>query len=114
MRPDDAVRIGHIIEACEACRSFVTGRTRADLNADLMLRFALVRSIEIVGEAASKVTAETRSEIAEIPWPSIVAMRNRLVHAYFDIDLDVLWKTATEEIPALLSVLPTIAPRSST
>jgi uncharacterized protein with HEPN domain len=76
-----------------------------DLDTDLMLRFALVRAIEIVGEAASKLSLEMRAAAPSIHWPAIVAMRNRLVHAYFDIDHDVLWKTATEEIPALLSAL---------
>jgi uncharacterized protein with HEPN domain len=94
-----------MIEAARACEDFVAERERADLDADLMLRFALVRAVEIIGEAASKVTSETRARFPTVPWPAIVATRNRLVHAYFDIDLDMLWETATEEIPALLAVL---------
>ena len=64
-----------------------------------MLVFALVRAIEIVGEAASK---KTREAAADIPWSLIVSMRNRLIHAYFDVDHQVVWKTATEELPQLL------------
>jgi uncharacterized protein with HEPN domain len=67
-----------------------------------MLRFALARAIEIPGEAASKVTLETRAALPLVPWGRIVAMGNRLVHAYFDIDRDTLGKTASEELPALL------------
>ena len=70
-----------------------------------MLLFALVRAIEIVGEAASKLSEPTRSQGTGIPWTLIVSMRNRLVHAYFDIDRDILWRTATDELPALLSQL---------
>jgi uncharacterized protein with HEPN domain len=70
-----------------------------------MLLFALVRAIEIMGEAASKLSPEARAAMPAVPWASVVAMRHRLVHAYFDIDRTILWKTATEELPPLLSVL---------
>lgn len=60
-----------------------------------MLTFALVRAVEVVGEAASKVTPQGRSELPAIPWTSVVGMRNRLVHAYFDVDLDILWNTVS-------------------
>jgi uncharacterized protein with HEPN domain len=109
MRRDDAIRIRHMIEAAEACEHFVANRTRSDLEADLMLRFALVRAAEIFGEAASKVGLETRESAPSIPWREIVAMRNRLIHAYFDIDHDILWKAATEEIPALLPALRAVS-----
>jgi len=58
--------------------------------------------IEIVGEAGNKVSAPTREAASDIPWSLIVSMRNRLVHAYFDVDYEVVWKTATEELPQLL------------
>ena len=67
-----------------------------------MLVFALVRVIEIIGEAASNVSRPTRESAADIPWSLIVSMRNRLIHAYFDIDHEVVWKTVTEELPRLL------------
>ena len=109
MRPDDRIRILHMIEAAEAVDSFVTGRNRADLDADRMLLFALVRAIEIIGEAASKVSPETRSAAPAVPWVQITGMRNRSIHAYFDINHDVLWRTAVEEIPALLPLLRPLA-----
>lgn len=105
MQPNDAIRIRHMIEAAESCQRFVAGRQRHDLEADQMLLFALVRAIEIIGEAACKVSTETRTAIPEAPWPAIIAMRNRLVHAYFEIDHEVVWKTATEEFPAFFSLL---------
>lgn len=70
-----------------------------------MLLFALVRAIEIIGEAAAKVSPEARGSMPGVPWSRIVAMRNRLIHAYFDIERDVLWRTACEEIPALRAVI---------
>jgi uncharacterized protein with HEPN domain len=89
---------------------FVAGRNPTDLETDLMLRFALVRAAEVFGEAASKVSPEARMSASSIPWREIVAMRNRLIHAYFDVDHDVLWNAATEEIPPLLTTLRTFLP----
>jgi uncharacterized protein with HEPN domain len=105
MQPKDEDRWAHMIEAVEDVLRFMVGHSRTDLDQDKMLRFAVVRAIEIIGEAASKVTPETRARHAEIPWPAIIGMRNRLVHAYFDIDTDILWVALTQEIPHLLSQL---------
>jgi uncharacterized protein with HEPN domain len=105
MPPDDRIRLRHMIEAAETVGAFVVGHHRADLDTDRMLLFALVRAIEIIGEAASKVSPETRVIAPSVPWVQISGMRNRLVHAYFDIDPDVLWRTAIEEVPSLLLLL---------
>jgi uncharacterized protein with HEPN domain len=98
-----------MIEAAETACDFVSGKARSDLDSDRMLVFALVRAIEIVGEAASKISQPTREAAVGIPWGSIVSMRNRLIHAYFNVDHDVVWKTATEELPQLLPRLQTLA-----
>lgn len=102
MRPADRVRVLHMIEAIQTAMDFVSGRQPADLDADRMLLFALVRAIETIGEAASKVSEELRHRAPDIPWGLIVSMRNRLIHGYFDIDHEILWKTATVELQALL------------
>ena len=94
-----------MLESAESVLAFIAGRTRADLDDDRILLFALVYAIQVIGEAASKVSTATRDAHPEIPWPAIVGMRNRLVHAYFDIDPEVVWKTATEELPAVLPLL---------
>ena len=109
MQPSDAIRIRHMIEAAETTQDFIAGRQRGDIDSDQMLRFALVRAIEIIGEAASKVTPEARAATASVPWAAIISMRNRLIHAYFDVNHDILWKTVTEEIPPVLSMLQAIA-----
>jgi uncharacterized protein with HEPN domain len=103
--PEDRTRILRMIEAAETARNFVSGRTRADLDTDRMLVFALVRAIEVVGEAAGRVTRATQSAAPDIPWALVVSMRNRLIHAYFDVDHNVVWKTATEELSDLLPKL---------
>ena len=105
MQREDEIRIAHILEAGEAVARFLSGRRRADLDNDQMLSFALVRAIEVVGEAASKISCETRASLPVVPWAAIVAMRNRLIHAYFDIDADILWRTVTEELPELAKLL---------
>ena len=74
-----------------------------------MLLFAIVRAIEVLGEAASRVSIETREQAADVPWAAIVSMRNRLIHGYFDIDPALVWKTATEEVPDLLPRLEALA-----
>jgi uncharacterized protein with HEPN domain len=84
---------------------FITGRTRADLETDDQLALAIVKSIEIVGEAAAHVTADVRAELPEIPWPEVVGMRNHLIHSYFDIDNDRVWDTATEDLPRLKAII---------
>lgn len=109
MQDEDRTRIRHMIESAEAALRFVAGRTRTELDTDQMMLFAVVRAVEVLGEAASRVTLETRAAHSDIPWSAIVGMRNRLVHAYFDIDRDVVWTAATKEIPALLPRLQALA-----
>ncbi|TCT18820.1 uncharacterized protein with HEPN domain [Thiobaca trueperi] len=105
MHDKDRIRFLHMIEAAEDVCRFINGRQRSELDRDRMLLFALVRAIEIIGEAASKVSDDTRQICSDIPWKAMVGMRNRLIHAYFDIDADILWVAATQEIPALLVTL---------
>jgi uncharacterized protein with HEPN domain len=102
MHKDDAIRLRHMLDAGREALSFAEGKLRTELDANRMLALSLVKSIEIIGEAASRVSPDCRAQCNEIPWPDIVAMRNRLIHAYFDINLDILWHTVTEELPPLV------------
>lgn len=101
MLPEDRVRLLHMIEASDNAMSFVAGRSRPDIDQDRKTLFAVIRCVEIIGEAAARITEATRASAPDIPWSAIVGMRNRLVHAYFDVDVDVVWKTVTVELPAL-------------
>ncbi len=105
MRHEDRVRVLHMIEAAESTARFLAGRNRDDLDRDEMLLFAVVRAIEILGEAASKISPEARAATPEVPWRAITSMRNRLIHGYADIDPEVVWVTATAEVPEVLRVL---------
>jgi uncharacterized protein with HEPN domain len=102
MPPEDRVRLLHMVESLEAVERFIAGKTREDLNDNEMLRFALVRALEIVGEAAARVSAPTRKAAPDIPWQQLAGIRNRLVHAYFDVNFDIVWTTSTSSVPDLL------------
>ena len=104
----DRVRLRHMLDAAREAVGFARGRSRADLHLDRMLALALVRCIEIIGEAAAQIGPETRQRHAAIPWPDIVGMRNRLVHAYFDINLNFVWDTVTNDLPPLIAGLEAI------
>lgn len=82
MQKTDTVRLRHMLDAAREALTFAQGRSRSDLDKDRMLVLALVKSIEIIGEAASKVSLETCSAVPGLPWSSIVGMRNRLIHTY--------------------------------
>ncbi|MBL8887231.1 MAG: DUF86 domain-containing protein [Phycisphaerales bacterium] len=103
--PDDRIRIQHMLEAAKDSHAFVAGRSRADLDSDVMLFRALRNALQEIGEAAARVSDEGRNRAAMVPWGQIVAMRNVLVHAYFGVDKERVWKTATEDIPILLTQL---------
>ncbi len=108
MRKDDPVRLHHMLDAAREAVFFARNKTRSSLDEDRMLALALVKSIEIIGEAAANVTRECQYKMTQIPWQNIIGMRNRLIHAYFDIDLDILWKTVTEDLPPLIAELEKI------
>ena len=94
-----------MIDAAETIAGFINGRERARLDDDRMLLFAVVHAIEVIGEAAAKMSDATRVAAPEIPWSAIIGMRNRLIHGYFDIDTNIVWKTVSVEIPALVPQL---------
>lgn len=101
----DLARIGHMVSAAHDAAAFCQGRTRADLEADRMRSRAVVKSIEIIGEAASQVSQATRDQLTAIPWRDVITMRHRLVHAYFDIRYDVVWSTVYDDLPPLVTAL---------
>ncbi len=101
----DEDRVRHMLEAAIKAHGFSQGRTRGDLDRDEQLTLSLVHLLEIVGEAAGKVSQDFRSKHPEIPWNRISGIRNRLVHGYFDIDMDIVWETVTTRLPELIAQL---------
>jgi uncharacterized protein with HEPN domain len=95
-RREDIVRLRHILDAGRKAREFAVGRSRAELERDDMLALALVRLLEIVGEAAREVTAQFKAEHPEVPWRDMVGVRNRMIHRYFDVDLDIVIRAFLE------------------
>jgi uncharacterized protein with HEPN domain len=102
-----------MLDAAKEARSFIEKKSRSSLDSDRQLELALVKSIEIIGEAANKITNECREELPQIPWANIIGMRNRLIHAYFDINRDILWTTVNDDLPALIAELEKIVPTIS-
>ena len=105
MRKDDVVRLRHMLDSGREALGFARSRGRSDLDSDRMLVLALVKDAEIIGEAASQISEETRAQLPGLPWADMIAMRHRLVHAYFDINLDVLWQTVQQDLPPLVTAL---------
>jgi uncharacterized protein with HEPN domain len=97
-----------MLDATNEALDFVDDKRRSDLDKDRKLVLSLVKELEIIGEAAGKVSLEVRSQHGAIPWQDISGMRNRLIHAYFDIDLDVVWTTVTKDLPLLKTELEKI------
>ncbi|MCH9028953.1 MAG: DUF86 domain-containing protein [Bacteroidetes bacterium] len=108
MQPNDRIRIKHMIDAAEEAISFVEGKYREALDSERMLVLSLVKEIEIIGEAAVKVSVEVKEINSQVPWDDITGMRNHLVHGYFDVDLDMLWNTVKLDLPMLLIKLKKI------
>ncbi len=109
----DRIRLQHMLDAAESALRFAQGRRREDLDTDEMLTFALVRALEIIGEAAAQVSEHSRQALPRIPWREIVGMRHRLVHAYFEVDLGRVWDTTVHYVPDLLEELETALRRNS-
>ena len=110
MFKDDDVRIRHILDAAHEALSFLEGRQRTDLDTDRKLNLSLVRLLEIIGEAARGISPEFRELHPEVAWKKIIGMRDRLVHGYFDVNLDVVWETVSEDLPVLIAQLKMIIP----
>ncbi len=104
-RRDDVSLLRDMIEACRAALAAVEHRTREDLDGDLVWAWGLTKCLEIIGEAARRLSDEARDRGGSIPWAQIIGMRNRLVHAYFEVDRDQVWRTVTEDLAPLAEQL---------
>jgi uncharacterized protein with HEPN domain len=101
----DRIRLRHMLEAARQATEFASGRTRADLDSDAMFRRAVVHCLQEIGEAASQVGESTRATVTGIPWRQIVGMRHNLVHVYFDIKHELVWKVVSQDLGPLMAVL---------
>ncbi|OKH13433.1 DUF86 domain-containing protein [[Limnothrix rosea] IAM M-220] len=96
---DDLTRLRHMRDATAEILTFLQGQTKADLEGNRMLQLAVIKDLEIIGEAANNISADTKTTYPGIPWRQMIGMRNRLVHAYFGVNVAVVWQTAQENLP---------------
>ena len=104
MQRRDELYLADIVEAAMAIASFLAGLDRSDREAfvrDDLVRSAVLQKLSVIGEAAARVSEETRSLNPEIPWHQARGVRNLLIHAYFSVDWDIVWHTATDDVPRL-------------
>jgi len=102
---DDRQRLRHMLDAAEEVRQFTVGKTYDDFLADRQLQHACLHCLEIIGEAANNIRQEFLDAHTDIPWRPIIAMRHRLAHGYFDVELSVVWDTVTLNLPVLVPQL---------
>jgi uncharacterized protein with HEPN domain len=107
---EGVVRLRHMLDHAREAVAMVSGKTREDLDIDRKLNLALVRLLEIIGEAASRTPADERAQYPQIPWGQIVGLRNRLIHGYDAVDFDILWQIIQCDLPPLIAALEHIVP----
>jgi uncharacterized protein with HEPN domain len=104
----DVLRLRHALEAAELIAEFMAGVERSGFLSNRMLQDAVIRNLEIIGEACVNLSDEVRRGHPELPWAKATAIRNRLVHGYFDVDLGVVWATAVDSVPSFASQIRAI------
>lgn len=109
-KTEDTVRLRHMLDAAHKAIEFTRGCDRADLDKDEKLALSIVRLLEVMGEAAKSVSEQCQKQYQTIPWREIAGTRNRLIHGYFDIDFDIVWKIVSADIPSLITQLEDILP----
>ncbi|MCI0476393.1 MAG: DUF86 domain-containing protein [Anaerolineales bacterium] len=105
---ESSIRYRHMLDTARKASELMRGKTRADLDDEGIETLALVRLLEVVGEAANRIPDDEQSRHPEIPWTQIVGLRNRLIHGYDSIDLDILWQVVSEDLPPLIQSLEKI------
>ncbi len=107
-RHDPLVSVHQMLDHAREAVAMIRGRSRADLDTDRQLNLALVRLVEVVGEAAARVPEDFRCRYSQVPWRQTVALRNRLIHGYDVIDFDILWNILNQDLPELIKTLVVI------
>ncbi len=105
MPKDDKVYLTHMLELAQRVRGKVAGVTRAQYDADDNLQLALTHLIQTIGEAARMVSPAGRASVAALPWNAITGMRHHIVHDYLNVDVDIVWQTATTRMDELIAAL---------
>ncbi len=109
-RREDVVSLQDMLDHAREAYKMVLGKKRSSLDRDRKLNLALVRLLEVIGEATSRVSTAERARHPNIPWSEIVSLRNRLIHGYDSVDFDILWQIVNQDLPKLISELEKIVP----
>ena len=110
MRRSDAAYLLDMLVYARDARRFVVGLTYQEFDRSHLHQLAVMKAVETIGEAAARVSSDTKRTLPEIPWSAIVGMRNRIVHVYFDVQLEILWRVVQGELPSLIVQLETLVP----
>lgn len=110
MQPRDLLYLGHMLDVSVQAVEKLRGKSREAFEADDNLRLALTHLIQMIGEAARRVDAESRQRYPQIPWSDVIGMRHKIVHDYLDVDFDVVWEVVTTDLPELITQLRPIVP----
>lgn len=98
---DDAVYVEHMLDAVETIETYTEDQTADTFRGNPLVQDAVIRQLEILGEAAKRLSSATRDQFDDVPWRDITGMRDKLIHGYFGVDVDVVWKTVREDVPEL-------------
>lgn len=101
MRRDNAVYLQHLVAAIEAVMGYIEGMSEKEFRNSNLVQDAVIRQLQVIGEATKRLTPEMRDRYEEIPWQRMAAMRDKLVHDYFGVDIGAVWLVATIDLPAL-------------
>ena len=105
MAPPDALFLGHMLTAMDRIAELVERTEPKAFAGDWVLQDAVMRELEVLGEAAGRVSSDFVKAHHEIPWPEITGLRHKLIHDYFEVDLDIVWRTATVDVPEVLPLI---------
>jgi uncharacterized protein with HEPN domain len=108
MIKSDQVYLEHILESIRKIDVFINGLTKSEFDQNAMIQDAVIRNFEIIGEATKKISKQFTKSHPNIPWQDMAGMRDKLIHDYLDVDLDVLWKTVEVDIPLLKEMISSL------
>ena len=110
----DSAYLLDIFKAAKLALGYLEGKTKEEFFKDTQCQDAVIRRLEIIGEAAGRVSVATTTKFPNLPWKKMVSMRNIMIHEYEDIDLGIVWDTIQNDLPPLIHLLEPLIPKEGT